>query len=91
MAESTEANKHFVYIYRNRRGNPLYVGKGCSARETADHVGTQAHNEELRQALADEQDYTVEIAGPFGNKELSELIEAALIPALAATPGAGSH
>lgn len=78
-------NQHYVYVYRSENGRPLYVGYGASVVRSAAHLGKNAHNERLTQALAGEA-YTVEIAGPFGDEMRAKAVETALISAYRLEP-----
>jgi hypothetical protein len=77
---------HFVYLYRDIEGRPVYVGRGGEISRAEGHaLGT--HNAGLAQLIA-KGVYTLEIAGPYGSIETSAAVEAALISALrvSATP-----
>ena len=66
-------------------GKPLYVGYGASAVRSAAHLGNQAHNQELTAALK-KGNYTLEIAGPFGDAPRAKAVETALISAFRFEP-----
>ncbi len=91
---------HFVYLYRDKSGAPIYVGTGGSAARAEVHSGSGGHNERLTDYLKANNDWTLEIAGPFGNEEVARAAETVLISALKGTPSiekglfnisAGSH
>ena len=72
---------HFVYLYRDRNGKPHYVGYGEDSRRALSHMA-KTHNLKL-EALLHDQNFKLEIAGPFDSKETALAVEAALISALA--------
>jgi hypothetical protein len=78
-------NQHYVYVYRSKSGKPLYVGYGASVVRSAAHLGKNAHNQKLTQALGSDG-YTVEIAGPFGDELRARAVETALISAYRLEP-----
>jgi len=84
-------NGHFVYMYRDQAGNPLYVGKQGSDARSLSHTGDRAHNNGLTNALASLKSYAIEIAGPFETPDIAAVVEAALISALANTPSVQKH
>lgn len=73
-----DTNQHYVYLYRNKSGKPLYVGYGARAVRSAAHLTEHAHNQQLTLALA-AGSYTLEIAGPFGDEQRARAVETALI------------
>ena len=77
---TNEEHEHYVYLYRNKQGNPIYVGYGRYASRSSAHLGCHAHNAELTKRL--DRGYTLEIAGPFGNKKTAMAVETSLISAL---------
>jgi hypothetical protein len=81
----SEDNRHYVYVYRNKSGKPLYVGYGASSVRSAAHLGSQAHNQALTTAL-NKGNYTLEIAGPFGDEQRAKAVETALISAFRLEP-----
>jgi hypothetical protein len=80
------AAEHFVYLYRDRHGNPIYVGRGKDTTRSTVHRGKSGHNEELTRKLASEKQHTLTIAGPFGSLEAANMVETALISLLDQTP-----
>jgi len=80
-----EDSRHYVYVYRNKYGKPLYVGYGASVVRSAAHVGKRAHNAALTAALGT-GGYTLEVAGPFGNEQRAKAVETALISAFRLEP-----
>jgi hypothetical protein len=86
MTTEHEHTKNFVYIYRDKSGNPLYVGRGHEIWRALSHAGPIAHNEDLTIKLNSLNSYTIEVAGPFSSSEVVQVVEAALISALSATP-----
>lgn len=78
---ASNINQHYVYIYRTKSGKPLYVGYGASVVRSAAHLSKQAHNKKLSAALRQHPDYTLEIAGPFGDEHRARAVEIALISA----------
>src|SRR5450631_3353992 len=77
MAKSSE---HFVYVYRDEEGNPVYFGQGKHAARAASHKkGT--HNEALERWLATKAHHSIEVIGPVGRKEMADALETALISA----------
>lgn len=85
MAETHEG-EHFVYLYRDERGRPLYVGRGRELARSMSHVGPAAHNDRLTAKIA-KTNYSIAISGPFGDEAVAASVEAALISALNGTPG----
>ncbi|MGK5060327.1 hypothetical protein ACQ4WY_25675 [Janthinobacterium sp. LB2P49] len=73
-------NQHYVYFYRTKAGKPLYIGYGLRAVRSAAHLTDRAHNKKLTDALLD-GNYTLEIAGPFGDEQRARAVETALISA----------
>lgn len=75
------AEQHYVYIYRDLDGNPIYVGQGFGAARPADHLD-QSHNpvfaDWLRQNVGR---YRLQIMGPLGSKTMADAVETALISA----------
>ena len=79
-AEELVEHGHFVYLYRDLEGRPVYVGRGGEISRAEGHaVGT--HNSGLAELIA-KNAYTLEIAGPYGSLEMSAAVESALISAL---------
>lgn len=73
-------DQHYVYLYRSRTGAPKYVGYGREGERPLEHPGA-SHNDRLRDFLAG-SDYSIEIAGPFRDREEGLNIESTLISAL---------
>jgi hypothetical protein len=73
---------HFVYLYRDARGHPVYVGRG---QQTGRVISPHPHNPELMELLEEDEKHTVEIAGPLGSKEAADKLETALISAIKET------
>jgi len=71
---------HYVYLYRDTKGKPRYVGYGKGTSRASDHL-SESHNPALNDFLAHGK-YTLEIAGPFGTEETARAVETALISAL---------
>ena len=69
-------NRNFVYVFRDRKGDIVYVGKGKSSNRPAQH--TNSHNERLKKLLAHGK-FSVQIAGPFATPEQATILETALI------------
>src|SRR5262249_55449248 len=76
-------HSHFVYLYRDKDGSPLYVGYGESPKPAISHIN-RTHNVQLEKRLA-RGGYTLEIAGPFESAEMALAVETALISALRTT------
>ncbi|MGH7411710.1 MAG: hypothetical protein ACREJ6_11720 [Candidatus Methylomirabilis sp.] len=72
--------EHFVYIYRDERGRPRYVGYGRFTTRATSHL-TGSHNPELNTFLADQR-FRVEIAGPYESEQAGRAVEIALISIL---------
>ncbi len=72
---------YFVYVYRDRDGNPVYFGQGLRALRPADHF-ENSHNRKFSDWIAEQGDqYRVEIIGPLGSQVMADAIETALISA----------
>lgn len=86
-----EANyQHFVYVYRDKTGNPVYFGQGKRATRPASHK-KGSHNISFDRWLKSQGGHhKVEVIGPLGSKDMADAIETALIsaciPALALQP-----
>ena len=75
-----EANGHYVYLYRDDRKRPRYIGYGYRpTRATAHQI--VAHNPRLSDFIIHNR-FTVEVAGPFGSEAIGRTVEAALISVL---------
>lgn len=75
-----ESSAHYVYLYRDERGRPLYVGYGARPGRAAAHQ-IASHNPGLAKALSGNR-YTIEVAGRFDSEEIGRTIETTLISAL---------
>ncbi|MEI6363536.1 MAG: hypothetical protein WCP95_15545 [Actinomycetes bacterium] len=73
-------NQHYVYLYRSKGGAPKYVGYGREDERPLEHPGA-SHNDALRAFLAG-SDYSIEIAGPFRDREEGLNVESVLISAV---------
>jgi hypothetical protein len=74
---------HFVYLYRDVKRRPRYVGYGADAERAFSHLlGT--HNEGLEE-LIESGSLSLEIAGPFDDENTARAVETALISCLAPT------
>ncbi len=69
-----------VYVYRNRSGKIVYVGRGASPQRALSHA-SGSHNPRLAELIAG-GDYDLEIAGPYDDYATAEEVEAALISVL---------
>jgi len=73
--------RHFVYVYRDRAGNPACFGQGLHASRPGDHV-VNRHNRAFGAWLAEQQgQHRIEMIGPLESKEMADAIETALISA----------
>lgn len=76
-----DTSDHCVYLYRDPKTSKIvYVGRGASPGRAVQHTGG-SHNPGLR-AVIDGGEYSVELAGPYGNAAAAAAVEAALISAL---------
>ena len=82
-----QQSEHYVYIYREKNGIPFYIGRGMRTGRAVSHTGPQAHNDALKERLYTNQDYFIEISGPFGTELAAAQIESALISAIKSIPG----
>lgn len=71
---------HYVYIYRDHKGKARYVGYGEKVSRPTSHL-SGSHNQALTSFLQADQ-YHLEIAGPFDDKEMALAVETALISAM---------
>lgn len=71
---------HFVYLYRDKNGKPRYIGYGENSERALSHT-EQTHNVALGTLIKNEN-FKLEIAGPFDSKETALAVETALISAL---------
>jgi hypothetical protein len=72
--------EHYVYLYRDLKRNPRYVGYGKSSKRAIKHLSL-SHNDDLNEFLKNGQ-FTLEIAGPFDTEQNARSVETALISAL---------
>ena len=71
---------HYVYLYREKNGKPCYVGYGKSVVRPSEHL-VKSHDADLGEFLKENQ-FTLEIAGPFGDEDRARAVETALISVL---------
>lgn len=71
---------HFVYLYRDEKGKPFYVGYGGKADRAAAHWAG-SHNAATDQAISS-RTFTLEVAGPFDSEATGRAVETAMISAL---------
>lgn len=74
-------DQHFVYLYRDASGKPVYVGYGAASARASSHPA-QTHNSEFETYLNGNDKYTVEISGPYDSEATALALETALISAL---------
>lgn len=75
------SDQHFVYVYRDLAGNPIYFGQGFGAARPADHLGG-SHNPEFADWLRRNVGrYRLQVMGPLGSKQMADAVETALISA----------
>jgi hypothetical protein len=73
--------QHFVYVYRDLDGNPIYFGQGFGAARPADHLGG-SHNPAFADWLRQNAGrYRLQVMGPLGSKTMADALETALISA----------
>jgi hypothetical protein len=84
--ENNELDEQFVYIFRDKRGNPIYVGRGRTSNRPFAHTSDRAHNDQLTALLKNISDYSIEISGPFGSERIAALVEGVVISAFNKTP-----
>jgi len=72
--------EHFVYLYRDKDGRPIYVGYGKDPSRAIFHV-SGSHNKRLN-AYLEAGEYDLSIAGPFGSEEIGRTVETVLISTL---------
>lgn len=75
-----EEGHHYVYLYRDLKKKPRYVGYGKTTGRAVKHLSL-SHNDNLN-AFLQSQDFTLEIAGPFNDEQMARGVETALISAL---------
>jgi hypothetical protein len=73
---------HYVYLYRDRNGAPLYVGYGTQAGRANAHNAGNSHNAGLHGHVARDAGVSIEIVGPFGSEKLAKMVETVLISAM---------
>lgn len=78
--KSADLSEHYVYLYRDDKGKPRYVGYGKNPSRAIAHL-SGSHNEALSDFLA-KRKHGLEIAGPFGTEAAGRAVETALISAL---------
>ena len=72
-------DKYFVYVYRDARGNPVYVGQGKNINRSTQHL-SESHNTKLKEWLnKNRETCVIEVIGPLGSKTLADQIETACI------------
>lgn len=71
---------HYVYLFRDPRGIPLYAGYGRDSRRATSHL-TGSHNQALARAIK-LRGVTLEIAGPFDSEQTGRAVETAVMSAL---------
>ena len=74
-----------VYLFRDAKDRPAYVGRGESIARAESHL-TETHNAELGSLISSGK-FSVEAVGPYGDEDTARVVEAALISALAGSPG----
>jgi hypothetical protein len=75
----------YVYLYRDGKHRPVYVGRGERITRAESHMGG-THNAGLAALIASGK-FSVEAAGPYGDEHIAKAVEAALISALDGSPG----
>jgi hypothetical protein len=71
---------HYVYLYRDERGEPRYVGYGKLVTRANAHL-IKSHNPQLANFVL-EKKFTIEVAGPFETEATGRVVETTLISAL---------
>lgn len=71
---------HYVYLYRDERGRPRYVGYGERPTRATAHL-IASHNQGLAEFVTSDK-FTIEVAGPFATEEIGRTVETVLISAL---------
>jgi hypothetical protein len=71
---------HYVYLYRNPKGKPVYVGYGANPRRAIIH-SSRSHSKTLVSFLK-KRKYNLDIAGPFHSKITGCAVETALMSVL---------
>lgn len=72
---------HYVYLYRDERGKPQYIGYGKHIDRASAHL-SNSHNAKLTAFMEKESNFTIEIVGPFENEAIGLAVETTLISAL---------
>lgn len=75
-----ETSAHFVYLYRDERGRPRYVGYGERPDRASSHL-TGSHNPGLAE-FVQRGKFSIEVAGPYDTEKIGRTVETALISAL---------
>ncbi|MDP2357833.1 MAG: hypothetical protein Q8M31_17465 [Beijerinckiaceae bacterium] len=78
-------NEQYVYLYRDERGNPRYVGRGKNSVRSLAHGTLSGHNSDLDDWLKASK-FSLEICGPFESEDICCTVESALISCLVQTP-----
>jgi hypothetical protein len=78
-------HKYYVYIFRDERGIPRYVGRGKDSQRPMAHGTLSGHNKDLDHWIQEGR-FSLEICGPFPNEETSQIVEGAVMSALSQTP-----
>jgi hypothetical protein len=82
---SNHPQEHFVYVYRDRAGNPAYFGQGSQASRPAEDL-VNPRRQTFGAWLAEQQgQHRIEMIGPLESKEMADAIETALISACASS------
>jgi len=71
---------HYVYLYRDKRGRPQYVGYGKDVTRATIHL-TKSHNLKLADFVG-ANEFAIEVAGPFKSKKIGLLVETTVFSAL---------
>ena len=79
MTVNTSAT-HYVYLYRDERGRPRYVGYGERPTRATAHL-VASHNPGLSEFLSKSK-FTIEVAGPFVTEEIGRTVETIVISTL---------
>src|ERR1051325_8020341 len=72
--------QHYVYLCRDEREQPRYVGYGERVTRANAHLA-KSHNPNLASFVI-EKKFTIEVAGPFESEAVGRTVEATLISAL---------
>jgi hypothetical protein len=78
----SKTDEYFVYLYRDKKGSPVYFGQGKDILRATSHKN-KSHNEEFDKWLKSASGKTakLELIGPLGSKAVADAIESALISA----------